>query len=138
MQDRSGPLLEAGEEEDSLSVMDDELDSHDCMLPLVHLIEKAAALFEASHAHPGGMMPEWMKRMHDAVGSGEVPSYARLFLVKVVLHVDRRHAERQNPEEVCPLHRSPDCHYAWVRCCASARVTCLRKPTSHLARAWQP
>ena len=32
--------------EDSLSVEDDELDRHDCMLPLVHLVEKAAALFQ--------------------------------------------------------------------------------------------
>ena len=100
MQDESSPALEAGEEEDSLSVIDDELDSHDCMLPLIHLIEKAAALFQSSHTQSGGAMPEWMKRMHDAVAGGEVPRYARLFLVKVVLHVDRRHAERQDPAEV--------------------------------------
>ena len=32
--------------EDSLSIEDDELDRHDCMLPLIHLVEKAAALFQ--------------------------------------------------------------------------------------------
>ena len=35
-----------GQPEDSLSIEDDELDRHDCMLPLIHLVEKAAALFQ--------------------------------------------------------------------------------------------
>ena len=35
-----------GQPEDSLSVEDDELDRHHCMLPLIHLVEKAAALFQ--------------------------------------------------------------------------------------------
>lgn len=104
IQDQAATPQEAGQEEDSLSIIDDELDSHDCMLPLIHLVEKAAALFQASHKQPGGAMPEWMKRMHDAVASGDVPKYGRLFLVKVVLHVDRRHAERQDAEQV-GLHR---------------------------------
>ena len=39
-------------------------------------------------------MPEWMKRMHTAVESSQVGKAVRLFLVKVVVHVERRHAER--------------------------------------------
>ena len=37
---------------DSLSVEDDELDRHDCMLPLIHLVEKAAALFQVLQVFP--------------------------------------------------------------------------------------
>ena len=84
-----------GQSEDSLSVEDDELDRHDCMLPLVHLVEKAAALFQASHSSSAVQMPEWMKRMHTAVESSQAARVVRLFLVKVVLHVERRHAERE-------------------------------------------
>lgn len=39
-------------------------------------------------------MPEWMKRMHAAVEGGQVGRAVRLFLVKLVVHVERRHAER--------------------------------------------
>ncbi len=84
-----------GQTEDALSIEDDDLDRHDCMLPLVHLIEKAAVLFQASHSSTDAQMPEWMKRMHTAVESSQAPRNVRLFLVKAVLHVERRHAERE-------------------------------------------
>ena len=48
-QDEAANALLMGQAEDSLSVEDDELDRHDCMLPLIHLVEKAAALFQV---HP--------------------------------------------------------------------------------------
>ena len=99
--------VEMVEEEDSLAVVDDELDSHDCMLPLIHLVEKAARLFQASHAQHGAAMPEWMQRMHDAVCNGAVPRCARLFLVKAVLHVDRRHADRQTAAQQQATATSP-------------------------------
>ena len=83
-----------GQTEDSLGVEEDELDRHVCMLPLVHLVEKAAALFQASHSSSTAQMPEWMKRMHAAVDSSQAPQYVRLFLVKAVLHVERRHSDR--------------------------------------------
>lgn len=38
-----------GQSEDSLSVEDDELDGHAAMMPLIHLVEKAAALLSV---HP--------------------------------------------------------------------------------------
>lgn len=79
--------------EDSLAVEDDDLDRHDCMLPLVHLIERAAALFPPSNNI--AQMPDWMARMHVGVGSSQVPKIVRLFLVKAVLHVERRHSERE-------------------------------------------
>ena len=79
--------------EDSLSVEDDELDRHDCMLPLVHLIERAAALFPPSPNN--AQMLDWMIRMHVGVESSQVPKIVRLFLVKAVLHVERRHSERE-------------------------------------------
>lgn len=51
---------------------------------------------QASHTGggSGSGMPEWMKRMHAAVESSQVSKAVRLFLVKVVVHVERRHAER--------------------------------------------
>ena len=93
--------------EDSLSVEDDELDRHECMLPLVHLIERAAALFPPSHNN--AQMLDWMARMHVGVESSQVPKIVRLFLVKALLHVERRHSEReaatqqqaQSPSQVC-------------------------------------
>ena len=66
------------------------------MLPLVQLLEKAAALFQSTHtSSSASQMPEWMKRMHTAVESSQVPKAVRVFLVKAVLHVERRHADRQ-------------------------------------------
>ena len=86
----------ASQPEDALSVEDDELDRHTCMLPLVQLLEKAAALFQSAHTISStAPMPEWMRRMHTAVESSSVPKTVRLFLVKAVLHVERRHADRQ-------------------------------------------
>ena len=51
-------------------------------------------LLQASHSSSSAVMPEWMKRMHTAVECNQVSKPVRLFLVKVVLHVERRHAER--------------------------------------------
>lgn len=65
------------------------------MLPLVRLIEKAAALFHTTHTSSNTQMPKWMKCMHAAVESSQVPRLVRLFLVKAVLHVERRHAESE-------------------------------------------
>ncbi|KAK9826371.1 hypothetical protein WJX81_003941, partial [Elliptochloris bilobata] len=82
--------------EDALATQDDELDRHPAMLPLVRFIEKAASL-------PAGVkaerMPEWMAHLHRAVQSPEVPRYARLFLIKALLHVDRRHLDRVSAEQ---------------------------------------
>lgn len=83
--------------EDSLSVEDDDLDRHDCMLPLVHFIERAAALFPPSHNN--AQMLDWMARMHVGVDSSQVPKIVRLFLVKAVLHVERRHSERESARQ---------------------------------------
>lgn len=46
LQDEAADALLMGQPEDSLSVEDDDLDRHDCMMPLIHLVEKAAALFQ--------------------------------------------------------------------------------------------
>lgn len=69
------------------------------MLPLVRLIEKAAALFHTIHTSSNPQMPKWMKCMHAAVESSLVPRLVRLFLVKAVLHVERRHAESEAAEQ---------------------------------------
>ena len=96
---------------DSLSVEDDWLDQHEVMLPLIQLIEKLAA------KQPGtpGNMSSWMEHLHRTMASGAgvdgvdqqaVPRLVRLFLVKAVVHVDRRHAERQQTEaqQVCCIN----------------------------------
>ena len=51
LQDDAASAMLMGQPGDSLSVEDDELDRHDCMLPLIHLVEKAAALFQV-HSYP--------------------------------------------------------------------------------------
>lgn len=51
---------------------------------------------EVKDAEPAGMetMPAWMSLLHGSVASQDTPQYARLFLVKAVLHVEARHAAR--------------------------------------------
>ena len=93
---------------DSLSVEDDWLDQHEVMLPLIQLIEKLAA----KQLGTPGSMPSWMEHLHRTMASAAgvngvdqqaVPRLVRLFLVKAVVHVDRRHVERQQAEaqQVC-------------------------------------
>ncbi len=77
------------------------------MLPLVHLIERAAALF--SPFHNNTQMLDWMARMHVGVESSQVPKIVRLFLVKAVLHVERRHAEREAATQQQPRSLSQVC-----------------------------
>ena len=43
-------------------------------------------------------MPAWMSLLHAAVQDPTVPPYVRLFLLKAVLHVDKRHVARQEAE----------------------------------------
>ena len=52
-------------------------------------------VLQASHTGGGSAMPEWMKRMHAVVEASQARRAVRLFLVKVVVHVERRHAERE-------------------------------------------
>ena len=39
-------------------------------------------------------MPAWMSLLHESIASHASPLYARLFLVKAVLHVEARHTAR--------------------------------------------
>ena len=39
-------------------------------------------------------MPAWMSLLHASMASRDTPQYARLFLVKAVLHVEARHTAR--------------------------------------------
>lgn len=39
-------------------------------------------------------MPAWMSLLHGSMASQDTPQYARLFLVKAVLHVEARHTAR--------------------------------------------
>ena len=41
----------------------------------------------------GAEMPDWMQTLHSIAGSAKTPAYLRLFLIKLVIHVDRRHAD---------------------------------------------
>ena len=41
-----------------------------------------------------GSMPAWMSLLHGSMASSDAPLYARLFLVKAVLHVEARHTAR--------------------------------------------
>ncbi|KAK9829312.1 hypothetical protein WJX72_005143 [[Myrmecia] bisecta] len=75
--------------DDALLAEDDELDRHPCMLALVRLVEKAAQMGQAGMSN----MPAWMSLLFDAVESDRTPLYIRLFLTKMVVHVDRRHQE---------------------------------------------
>ena len=53
-------------------------------------------------------MPAWMTLLHGSIASDATPLYARLFLVKAVLHVEARHTARmaaaQEPSEVRLSH----------------------------------
>lgn len=42
----------------------------------------------------GDNMPGWMQTLHSIAGSANTAAYLRLFLVKMVIHIDRRHADR--------------------------------------------
>lgn len=54
-----------------------------------------ASLQETLPAGGGGNeMPTWMQGLHTILGNAETPHYLRLFLIKVIIHVDRRHADR--------------------------------------------
>ena len=75
LQDDAATGLLMGEVEDSLSVEDDELDRHASMLPLIHLVEKAAALFSVqSHKR------HW-QRLFPVAGQHPKPLAIALFLV---------------------------------------------------------
>lgn len=39
-------------------------------------------------------MPAWMSLLHGCMASQDTPQYARLFLMKAVLHVEARHTAR--------------------------------------------
>jgi hypothetical protein len=79
---------------DTLGVSDDDLDRQYIMLPTVQLVERAASKFQHPHNNTNpGVMPEWMRLMHGTMSNSEVPRGVMLFLIKVVLHVDRRHNE---------------------------------------------
>ncbi len=53
-------------------------------------------------------MPAWMSLLHGSIAADATPLYARLFLVKAVLHVGARHTARMaataEPAEVRLLH----------------------------------
>ena len=55
-------------------------------------------------------MPAWMSLLHGSIAADATPLYARLFLVKAVLHVEARHTARMaaaaEPAEVRLLHIS--------------------------------
>lgn len=83
-------------------------------------------------------MPEWMKRMHAAVESSQAGRAVRLFLVKVVVHVERRHAERG--QGTSPSPASPQVALGRLHTsCPSARLAlapgvCFMVP--HALDAW--
>ena len=63
-------------------------------------------------AEPAGTeaMPSWMSLLHGSVASQDTPQYARLFLVKAVLHVEARHTARlaaAGEHEQVSLHPRP-------------------------------
>lgn len=45
-------------------------------------------------------MPGWMKHLHGLLCSTATPVLTRLFIARLVVHVDRRHQERQAAEQV--------------------------------------
>lgn len=45
-------------------------------------------------------MPAWMVLLHASVASRVTPQYARLFLVKAVLHVEARHTAHAAAEQI--------------------------------------
>ncbi|GIM07949.1 hypothetical protein Vretimale_12031, partial [Volvox reticuliferus] len=104
---------------DELPYIDDEMDEHVCMLPLVQLIEKfsdaatwdtqaeAAAISAAKAAAAGGggtgggdagsdaPPPRWLLAILDVLRSPHTPRYTRLFLLKAVLQVEERMRQRK-------------------------------------------
>ena len=59
------------------------------------LVSDLNVVLQASHTGGSSGMPEWMKRMNVVVEASGARKAVRLFLVKVVVHVERRHAERE-------------------------------------------
>lgn len=73
-------------------------------------------------------MPAWMSLLHGSVASKDTPQYARLFLVKAVLHVEARHTARadaasqqEQVNRLIPLPASWQmrkyAHRAWKHSC---------------------
>ncbi|KAK9839902.1 hypothetical protein WJX74_000152 [Apatococcus lobatus] len=87
--------------QDALPTNEDDLDAEPVMLAAAQLVERAATLFEGGD---GDTMPSWMQSLHLLAGSAETPAYLRLFLIKLVIHVDRRHVDRaaSQPEVMLP------------------------------------
>lgn len=72
---------------DALLLYDDELDTHECMLATVRLVEKASELSPRDGAGP---LPGWLEHLATSLEDPGVPRYVRLYLVKVILHVEAR------------------------------------------------
>lgn len=51
-----------------------------------------------------GQMPGWLRRLHTTVQSPDTPTYVRHFLVRMILHVDKRAvaAAALDGQTVCP------------------------------------
>ena len=55
---------------------------------------------------PGNSMPAWMQSLHSMLESSSTPQYLRLFLTKMIIHVDMRHADRAASQPMVSLVRS--------------------------------
>ena len=46
-------------------------------------------------------MPEWMTLLHKLMSNTSTPTITRLFIARLLIHVDRRHLERSASEVGC-------------------------------------
>ena len=54
-------------------------------------------------------MPEWMQLLHQLLSNSTTPVHARLFITRLVIHVDRRHQERLEAVQVHVCHTNVYC-----------------------------
>ncbi|XP_042110110.1 DNA-dependent protein kinase catalytic subunit [Ovis aries] len=76
---------------DVLDLDMDELSQHECMAPLVALVQHMQRLEAALPGEEGSMprnLPPWMKFLHDKLGNPSVSLNIRLFLAKLVVNTE--------------------------------------------------
>eukprot|EP00798_Chlamydomonas_sp_ICE-L_P011149 gene11148-18768_t len=105
--------------------MDDEMDAHACMVPLVMLMERATGL--TSEPPASKVMPEWAAEVLKALEADDsvVPRYAKLFLCKAILHTELRRDQAQAREQHASGSASGALTHATVPSSSAAMVKAI-------------
>ncbi|GAX74142.1 hypothetical protein CEUSTIGMA_g1591.t1 [Chlamydomonas eustigma] len=87
--------------------VDDDLDRHPCMVPLVLMLERANGL-ECHPADQGAPLPEWAVSLLRALSADDQssPRYVKVFLSKAILHVEARMAVNQQRQAALKIKKA--------------------------------